>query len=120
LKVGDVVKIDGSTPATLITGRAWMFNVIRFNGDDIDRKCGVGVLKCFATQPHIVANRVAIVTEIGEHEPTDKPHISTVAQKCKYAMIAFLDGNTIVSSSATAQDLTDTHSDSSDDDSDSD
>jgi hypothetical protein len=120
LKVGDVVKIDGSTPATLITGRAWMFNVTRFNGDDIDRKCGVGVLKCFATQPHIVANRVAIVTEIGEHEPTDKPHISTVAQKCKYAMIAFLDGNAIVSSSARAQDLTDTHSDSSDDDSDSD
>jgi hypothetical protein len=118
LKVGDVVKIDGGTPASLITGRAWLFNVIRFNGDDIDRKCGVGVLKCFATQPHIVANRIAIVTEIVDGEETDKPYISSVQQKCKHARITFLDGNTSVSTSVRAQDLTDTHSDSSDDDSD--
>jgi hypothetical protein len=64
-----IVKVDGGSPATLINGRAWVFNVIRFDPNDIDHKCdGVGILKCFATQPHLVVNRVAIVTNIVQHD----------------------------------------------------
>jgi hypothetical protein len=99
-----------------------VFNVIRFDPNDTDHKhkCGVGILKCFATQPHLVVNQVAIVTDIVQHEETDNKFISSIQQKCKHAIITFLDGNTCVTSYTRAHDFTSSHSDSSDDDSESD
>ena len=95
LKVGDVVKVDGASPVHLVNGKAWMFNVNRFNAQNMAIKCGVGVMKVMATQANIIANRIAIVTGVHEHVPSEMK-TSTVEHTCCYATVTFLDGKTHV------------------------
>jgi hypothetical protein len=48
-----------------------------------------------ATQAHIIANRIAIVTGVNEHVPSEMK-TSTVKHTCRYATVTFLDGKTHV------------------------
>lgn len=72
LKVGQFIKVDGFKPAPFVKGKVWYFTAVRIDHTDHSHKCGVGIVKCFATQAQLVANRVGVVYEIVPRLYTEK------------------------------------------------
>jgi hypothetical protein len=90
LKVGDFIKVDGIKPAMFVKGKVWYFTAVRIDHTDHTHKCGVGIVKCFATQCFLVANRIGVVTEIVERLVTTNRTIN-LQILCKYAKVRFVD-----------------------------
>ena len=94
LSKGDIVKIDGSIGAKLVKGRVWYFTAIRINeyGHTVKNRCGVGIVKALATQAHLVANRIALVTDIIPQKKNSSK-TKNLESMGKYAVITFVDNN---------------------------
>jgi hypothetical protein len=64
LKIGDFIKVDGFKLAPFVKGKVWFFTAVKIDHTEHSHQCGVGIVKCFATQAKLVVNRVGVVTDI--------------------------------------------------------
>jgi hypothetical protein len=90
LKVGDFIKVDGFKPAPFVKGKVWFFTAVKIDHTEHSHQCGVGIVKCFATQAKLVVNRVGVVMEIVPRMVTDNRTMN-IEVLCKHAKVKFVD-----------------------------
>lgn len=90
LKIGDFIKVDGSKPAPFVKGKVWFFTAVKIDHTEHSHQCGVGIVKCFATQAKLVVNRVAVVMDIVPRMVTDNRTMN-IEVLCKHAKVKFVD-----------------------------
>ena len=92
LNKGDVIKVDGGLAAELVKGKCWFFKAVRLNDKECNKNspCCVGIVKAFATQAHLVANRIGVVTKIILKKETSVPTVN-LPIICKHANVQFVD-----------------------------
>jgi hypothetical protein len=90
LKVGDFIKVDGFKPAPFVKGKVWYFTAVKIDHTEHSHQCGVGIVKCFATQAKLVVNRIGVVMEIVPRMVTDNRTMN-IDVLCKHAKVKFVD-----------------------------
>lgn len=86
------VKIAANLVCLFVKGGYW-FIPVHTIGIDGGYCCCIGVVKTLPTQAHLVANRIAIVVSIHEHNPNVGPSTKVISKLCGYAVAKFIDGN---------------------------
>lgn len=86
------VKIAANLVCLFVKGGYW-FIPVHTIGIDGGYCCCIGVVKTLPTQAHLVANRIAIVVSIHEHNPNVAQSTKVISKLCGYAVAKFIDGN---------------------------
>jgi hypothetical protein len=86
------VKIAANRVCFFVKGGYW-FIPVHTIGVGGGYSCCIGVIKTLPTQAHMVANMIAVVVSVHEHNPNVGPGTKIISKLCGYAVAKFVDGN---------------------------